>query len=196
MNYVYTAVLFLKYYPILSAFIAGLIGEELIIFLAFLSGQGIISFWIVLVYGLLAIICVDSFLFFLGRWKMLHKIAINKTRYFKYNNFMESIKKITHNNVIVSLFLTKFVYGPRMLIIIYFGYQNMKYKKFFIKDTIALFLWAAIMVPLAWVAGLGLVESFSVVKNIERVVAIAIVFIVAIYFTARYLISETARKYK
>ncbi len=195
MTWIETIILFLQGYPILSGFLAGFLAEELLVILGFLAGQDIIPFWIVFFSGLLGIFCIDSLYFLFGRIKKFHNPIAKRINSSRYSKIAGKIGKLTNNNKFFSLFLSKFIYGPRMIIIIYFAFNNMPYRKFVFYEISALLLWASLVMPLAWLAGIGVLASLDVVKRIERIFIFSIIFSIVIYIIFKSIFNKLTKKY-
>ena len=185
----------MQHYPYIASFIAGFFAEEILVFLGFLSGHHLISFWSVLFYGILGILVLDSSVFAFGRTLIFRRLLRSRNLIRKKRKKIAWIKKVTHQNIFLSLLLTKFIYGPRMLIVAYYALGGMSYKKFLSKDILAVLLWSAIMMPLAWMAGRGILSSFNVVKHIETTLMVAALFVIVFFVLERFVISKMLKKF-
>ncbi|MBX4212249.1 VTT domain-containing protein [Candidatus Pacearchaeota archaeon] len=169
------------------------IGEEAMLFLAFLAGEGIIPLWQVFFYSIVGIAFADSIIFWLGRAHLVDflKRKVNVDRYKKAINF---IHKTAGKSEVLSLTLSKFVYGSRMVTIFYFSSKKHSFRRFLLSDIISLAVWSGIMVSLAWLAGKGLSISFHAVKHIEKVVTIIFLFLVVLYIINKFFRMWLAHK--
>lgn len=178
----------LLHYPKILSFVSGILAEELLLFLAFLSGHHLIDFAEVFFFGLLGAICIDSLYYLIVKTKLFHKYIAKRVESLRSIGIIKRIDTVAHHNIFLALFLSKFIYGPRTLAIVNFASRGMSYRKLMTNDLGALAAWFVLMMPLAWAAGHGLISSYSSVKEIEKIIGIAIVFIVAIYFIAEHII--------
>ena len=179
----------LVFNPIIVSFIAGFLAEEVLIMIGFLSGQGLIPLWTLFTFGLLGGLCIDSIHFFLGTRKCVRRThcRIKET---KYHKLIEPILKFTHNNIFLSLFITKFIYGPRVLMAMYLAIRRMKYHQFIKYDLIALISWAIIMLPLAYLAGRGILSSFSIIGELKIVISFMIIGIILYNLGGRLILRK------
>ncbi|MBX4196895.1 VTT domain-containing protein [Candidatus Pacearchaeota archaeon] len=168
------------------------IGEEAMVFFAFIAGEGFLSFWQVFIYSIIGIIIADSIIFWLGSAHVVDflKKRVNVGRYKKAINF---IHRTAGKSQILSLTLSKFVYGSRIVTIFYFSSRT-TFKKFLLSDIIAIFIWSAIMLPLAWLAGKGLSLSFHAVRHFEKVMSVILLFVVIMYVINKFVRLWLVRK--
>jgi len=61
----------------------------------------------------------------------------------------------------------------------------MAWSKFLIYNTLSLIIWSILMVPLAWLAGRGFSTLLHVATRLEKIVALAILFVLIIIFIER-----------
>lgn len=187
----------IEFYPILSLIILSLIGSETVIFLAFLSGAGYFSLpvWLIFIVGLLAVIILDYIYYRVGKFEFLKKMYPEKLHKKKYNTFFNYVKSKTHDNIFMLLLISKFFYGFRQMVTLYFGYHKLKYREFFKKDSIALIIYFTIMIPLAWFLGNEIGASFSDVEQLEKILMIGIFVLIFIYIIGRIIISKITNKF-
>ena len=181
-------------YPKLLAFIAGFLAEEILLALSFLSGQGLISFQSLIVFGFLGALCIESIYYFIATSKFFRNKIIKKIKLNKYKKVLDKIDKLAHHNVLLTLFLSKFFYGPRTIVVMNFAYKGMPYKKLMYQDVIALLLWMCLMLPIGWAAGQGLISSYDVIREVERAVAYSILFTIFAFLLGRYIINRISKR--
>jgi membrane protein DedA with SNARE-associated domain len=178
--------LLVQYHPYLITFIVSFISEELLVFLAILSGRGILSLWIVYIVGILAVMIFDSIIFAVGRSKIGKYI---EDRFFSEKAMDKKIKFAHKKRALVYLIITKFVWGTRIASIFYYSVKGMKYKKFAIYNFISLLIWSSIMLPAGWLAGRGFDLLLRVIKGTEKLLAVILIAILMIY-TLHWLIKK------
>mgnify|MGYP001615169866 CR=1 FL=1 len=170
----------IKMYPVLTVFVSSFFSEELIVFLAILSGKGMINFWIVFFTSIFGLLCFDFLCFLIGRsrfgdyvWKRFlskyHKdvAGVNKKRTFFY------------------FLITKFIYGTRLISLFYYGIRKLSYRRFFVYDFVSLVFWACILLPAGWLAGKGFDMLLNFTKGAEKLFAFVLITFILIYVIHR-----------
>ncbi len=169
-----------------------LLGQEFILLLSFLSGQGLIPFWFIFVSSIVAVFIMDSLFFSFGKFPLIRgffeKFHINFKRASVF------LSEATGKSIFFTLFSAKFIYGTRFALIVYFGSKKMSYWYFLKRDLPATALWSVIMVPLAYLAGKGVLSSLGVVKNIQIIIALGIIFMIIMMFVGHKLASYILKK--
>lgn len=152
-------------------------GEAVIINAAFLAGQGIWSLWYVFILSYLGTLVADTLWFLLGKtlFKLSSKIQISEHRYKPFLNYLESF--IGHRTFLL-LLIIKFLYGTRVLTIIYLSVRRVSFWPFMLYNSISTFLWLVIMVGIGWLAGKSIGNYISLVDNLGYLmVVILMVFL-------------------
>jgi membrane protein DedA with SNARE-associated domain len=189
MMSVFSAVyLFVKSNVFLTSFLAGLVAEEVVLFLAILAGKGSIPIMLVFLGGVLGSIVIDQIYYFLGRSRAVvwlekrHSIS-------KKAGFLPSfVKKFGERNLALEIFLTKFIYGIRSAAIIFLGAKKVPYRTFFISNVLAILGWAFIMIPAAYLSGRGIVLFLKVAKGLEKFFLIGLLLIVVYFLLVKVLL--------
>ena len=166
--------LFIKEYPSLVSFISAILSEEILLFIAILSGRGILPFYQVFIFGILGVTFIDLIFFYIGRSRLMNPFV-------KFFNLEESINQIQSKKRIFALFLSKFIYVTRMASIFYLGIHKMSYKKFFIYNFLSVILWAIIMLPIGFLAGKGFNIFLKAVKGFERLSTTILITIILVF---------------
>ena len=164
--------------PYLATFIAAILSEEILVFLAILSGRGIFPFWIVYVFGIISIIIFDSVVFYIGKSKFGKYI---EDRFFPEKKMNEKIKFSNKKSSLFYIILTKFVWGTRIASIFYFSVKGIRYKRFVLYDFIAVLLWATILLPIGFLAGKGFDSLLRFTRGAERILLLVVITIVLIF---------------
>lgn len=177
-------------HPFFVAFAGGFLGEEVLLFLVFLSVHMRISMVEIVIFGFLGILAFDSILFLFSRSAIIGKIK-NKAKFLrrivKAPNFVYRFYK---KHSLLTLMFSKFVYTIRIPVIAYVSHKKISYKKFLINDILAVGVWAIIMIPLAMLAGKGFAGGMHIAKNFERIVGIGVLFIAVLYLINRVIFDE------
>lgn len=175
-------------YPILIAFLGGLFGgEEVIITLSFLSANGFIPIWILFVFALIGVFLSDIFVFFIGKLRIIKNFK-NIEKFSKvYMQVDSRISKLTRESVFLTLLYTKFLYGTRVLTLIYVGLKDIKLRKFMLYDFIVTFIWMCVIVSIGWFAGSSYNLIYKIFKNVQIALLTILIFVVLFFILRKWV---------
>lgn len=180
----------LSLYQLPAIFIGSfLFGETVIITAAFLSAQGLWSpinvFWL----SLVGTIASDSLWFIFGR-----RILLFFHRWEKYKEQSEkllvTLERITGKRPFLSLLFIKFLYGTRILTIMYLSVRRMSFPTFAIFDTIGSALWLTAIISIGWLAGKSIVNLVPFLNKFGY----ALLFLIAIILIFRFATTWLTKK--
>jgi len=156
-----------------------LFGETVILSAAFLAGQGVWPVGNVFLLALAGTLISDILWFLLGN-SILH----NSDRWKKYEkehqHFLTKLEKITGRKPFLSLLFIKFLYGTRILTILYLAVRKVTFAKFFVFGFFGTLIWLGVLLPIGWSAGKGLGNFVEIIDNIGYVF-LAILALIIIY---------------
>ncbi len=173
----------IREYPALLLFLGAIFpGEEVVLFFAFLAGQDVISIEKVFLFGILGFMTADTIWFLLGRSQFFSKIRSWTILSDERTLVKTIISKVGLKTYPAILIATKFIYGTRVAALILIGIKRIKYIHFFLWDTLALLVWAGIMIPLAWLAGKGTSRYLHIATDTQKIFLVALVLLLLLYF--------------
>ena len=188
MEWLNNLLISLSDYPIIISFLAGLIsGETVIISLAFLSGNGLFPLWIVFVFTFLGVVITDIAIFFVGRLKFVHnfhKLWKFSKAYQKADRF---ISRLSKENIFLVILYSKFMYGARILTLVYLGLKKAKIRTVLVSLLIIHFFTILIIVSIGWLAGKGFSYVASIYKDIKIAIIVLILLIIFYYFLKKLI---------
>lgn len=182
-------------HPFALAFIAPFFGgEAAVLFLAFLSGQGVFPLWGIILGSFFGMITLDAFWFFLPRspWAKRFKARFSVNE--KYRQIESRLESLSHHNDILVLFISKVLIGTRILVLAYLSLRNIPFWTFFGYNAIATFFWAVCLGYLGWFAGLGfynLSEAYHNITTGALYIALALGVFYGILWYIRTWITKT-----
>ena len=97
---------------------------------------------------------------------------------------------MSHKNIFVTLFYSKFVYGVRTLTTIFLGYKKIKWKNFIIAEIIVMFFAVSLVVIVGVLIGNGYKIALGIFKSFK--IALTLVFVSLFIF---YLVQKNLVKY-
>lgn len=163
-------------------------GDASMILLAVLAVNLAIPFWILLVGGYFGAQLGDCLWFLLGK-KILPRIEKHDIWGKHYKKLFHAISKVAHKNILITLSIVKFLYGTRVLTLIYFSHKKHKlnFLKFFYYNSIALVLWVAFMATVGYLVALGFNFVLNAVKSIELALTLLVVFFILLNIIQRQI---------
>ena len=192
-----TLILFLKAHSIILSFFGGFItGETVIVSLAFLSAQGTLPLFDVLVFSTLGMYLSSFIPFLVGRFKFFQNLWEKEKFVKKVEKIEDNFKRYTHNNIFLMLLYTKFFYGASIPALLYLGSKKTSIKKFAFYDFLVELTFVPIVVLVGWLAGKGFKAATEVFHNIRIGIFLLIVLIVVIYQARKWLTHRLMKKQK
>jgi len=181
MNIIESFIPFFASYGTLITFLGGLIGgEEVIITFAFLSATGLFPLWWIAVFSTIGVYLSDIIVLSIGRCDRIG----NFQRLEKYSKVYQKVDhlivKISRENLFLTLLYTKFLYGTRVLTLIYLGIKKVKWIKFLIYDFIVVCIWIIPVILVGWLGGSGFRIVITVFKRAELTIMLIIIFIILV----------------
>lgn len=177
---------FITHYPALQYFViffgAAFGGEVALITLSFLAAQNFFPFFTFFLISYLGTLSSDSLWFLLGRTKLAIKIIDYRHITSTVVTIMEAIHKISRGNHLLAFIFAKFLIGTRVVLILYIAKTNITFKNFIRNDSIAIFVWLVVLIPIGFLSGLGFTYISSVLENVYAGIGfvVLILFIVVI----------------
>ena len=164
-------------------------GDTFLLAVSYLSGQGVLSPWTILWAGFLGTMFADLIWFYIG-----HLTNTTLSRFFdKYRHRMEHVlglmEKLVGKRPFVYLILAKFLYGTRILIIIYVALRKMPVKTFILFDAVGTVLLHTVLIGMGWLAGRGIAE-IAIFSKIQYSIAFLVLFVLVIKFVAKVTSSK------
>jgi|TARA_B100001971_G_C18043864_1_gene459101 membrane protein DedA with SNARE-associated domain len=183
--------------PILISLAAGLFaGETVILSIAILASGGLFSIWTLLIFSYIGELIADFLYFAIGRTRLIHKL--NKIKKFKigFDKTGRVIDKLTHKNILLTLFYSKFIYGVRTLTIFFLGYRKIPWKKFIVAEVIVMFLAVSLVVGIGYSVGQGYRIALNIFRSFEIAITLAFLTLFISYLMKKNLIEIIKNKLK
>jgi membrane protein DedA with SNARE-associated domain len=185
---------YLMQYQAVALFLgAFFFGETVIISSAFLSGQGFISPITLLSMAFLGTVVSDMIWFIVGR-----KILTLLHRWEKYKIQSEKVfphlEKVFHHKLFLILLFIKFLYGTRILTILYLSMHRMKTGTFILYNSLGTLLWLAVILPIGWLAGKSIINILPFLNKIHYVVLSLVVLVVVFRYVSQWLSNKITKE--
>jgi len=156
---------------------------SLIFFTAFAVNYNL-SLWIVFWAAFIGNMIGDSGWFGIGRLISPH-IERYKKIHKGYEKIAEVIEFIFKKKHFIALTAVKFLYGTRVITIIYMAKEKLKFRKFAVYNIFATLLWIFGVGLVGYFVGLGYVWVKQIFQGVGILLTIIVIFFIAFYFLQR-----------
>lgn len=154
-------------YQLAAIFIGSVVfGETIILAAAFLSGQGLWSVQTVFWLTFLGTVFSDCIWYVLGK-KFARKSREWEEKKMKYRAFLSMLERITRRRAFLSLLFIKFLYGTRIITIMYLAIHNLRFRTFLLFNSIGTLLWLLVLLPIGWYAGHSIGGDIPDIKKFQ-----------------------------
>jgi len=188
---------FLNAHGIITSFFGGFItGESIIITLAFLSAQGFLPLWQVLVFCTLGMYLSDFIPLTVGRFKFFRKLLEREKFARRVEKIEYHLQKYTKNNLFLILLYTKFIYGASIPALVYLGAKKTSYSKFSFYDFLVEIIFVPIVVLIGWFSGKGFIFAKNIFRDIRIAIFLLIIFIILFIFVRKWWNQRLIKKRK
>lgn len=148
----YLTQLFSDYTALISFLTPAIGGEVGVITVSFLAAIVDAHIVTVICFTAIGMIAIDSVWFFVPRTKIYRQMVNWSTISEKYKKVEKGLETLSHNNDIIIILLSKILIGTRILIVVYVGLRNMRYRNFLSVIFLPNCIWAATLVVIGYVA--------------------------------------------
>lgn len=161
-------------------------GETVIISAAVLAAKGYWSLWVVFWFSLIGTIASDCIWFYCGQaiFRLTHRWEKHRP---KYERILAALEKLTGKRPFLSLLFIKFLYGTRVLIIMYLSVRRLPFWLFFVFNTIGTAVWLMVILTLGWLTSTQLLDAFPIFNKIQYLLLALLVLILLIRFISIWL---------
>ena len=195
---------FILHYPLSQYLIiflgAAFVGELALFTLGFLTAQGILSIFPLIIFSFLGVLASDILWFLLGKTAVVGKMISHRYTYATVSIISKAIDRTSKGNRFVAVVLAKFLIGTRILLIIYLSKTNLEFKRFVYYDAMAIFFWLIVIIPIGVIAGHGFTILAEVFHNLYLAIGfilfILLIIVIVQVWLERYLSKKADMKIK
>jgi len=101
---------------------------------------------------------------------------------------------ITGQKPFLALLFIKFLYGTRILTILYLSIRKVHYPTFFLFNTIGTVFWLLVMIFVGWLVGRGTADAGQVFSRVEYTLTALVLLIVLYRIITTWLGKEITKK--
>lgn len=163
-------------------------GNSVTVFLATAAGQGLASWWWITVFSAFGNFTRDIVIFLLGRTSFAARITQSKRIAHTYQKLHGLRRRYPGKDWLVFI-LVKYIYGARILAILYFGSIRYAWRRFLTFDLIGVILLTLLLTFCGWGMGKGIglyVNIFKTLQSTATAAVICILVMVGIRRLARH----------
>ena len=181
---------FLGDYFLIIALIGTIIsGNIFVLFLSTLAGQGIFSYFSVLLICLVGTFIADAIWFNIGKTRFVDNLLKRPHFLYNYKYLKKALHKSSEKNKFFVFLGSKFVYGTKILTLMYSGRRKMHIDHFIKYNYISSTIWVATLVTIGFLAGKGFTKILEFFDNLRLALTVFILAIASVYF-AWFVMSE------
>tara|TARA_Y100000310_G_scaffold298381_1_gene332281 strand:+ start:5383 stop:6063 length:681 start_codon:yes stop_codon:yes gene_type:complete len=174
------------FYPI--ALIGSIIsGNIFVLFLATLAGQGSLPITKVWIIALIGTLIADTIWFNIGKTKYVEKIARHRKTIYNFYSVKKVLNKSEEKNNFLVFLISKFIYGMRILTLMYAGRRQMHFDQFAKYNYLASTIWVTFIVSIGFLAGKGFTKLLESFNNLKETLTIFLIIIIVTYIIWYFL---------
>jgi membrane protein DedA with SNARE-associated domain len=180
---------YLDHISFVASFFAPMISGEMgVIFLAFISANGPIYLFTVIIWSAVGLITLDCVWFWALKHPWVEKRVTHRFKNFNYYVGLEKkIENFSHKYDVLTLFILKILVGSRVLMVIYMSARKVHFVKFFINNAIATFLWSLVIGYFGWFAGKGYYNFARTYRELTTIILATMVAVGVFYMIMYYV---------
>jgi membrane protein DedA with SNARE-associated domain len=174
------------FYPI--ALIGSIIsGNIFVLFLSTLAGQGSLSIFKVWIMALAGTLIADTIWYNLGKTNFINKIARDRRTIYNFYTIKKALTKSQEKNNFTVFLVSKFIYGMRVLTLMYAGRRHMHADHFIKYNYTATTIWVTFIVSIGFLAGKGFTKLFEIFNSMIQTIATFLIILAIIYLIWYFL---------
>lgn len=168
---------------------AFLFGETVILTAAYLAAQLNWSVPILCIVAFGGTLLADVTWFLFGKY-LLRKSNYEERYKEKYEKLAHTLRHVSKTRPFLALLYIKFLYGTRVLTILYVAWKKVTLQQFLIYDSLGTIIWLCVLIPIGWLAGKGVANLTPVLNTVEYVLLSIVILVVlvkgiSLWFTKR-----------
>lgn len=176
-----TALLALFPHPYLLPFIGSIVGGEGVVFIvSALAAQGALPFFAVLFMSYLGTLLSDAVWFLFGK-RGVHHIASKPSVQTRLERVATFARRVTGNRYLLTLIITKFLYGTRIITIVYMAREGVPFARFCAYNSVATGIWVTVVCTTGWLTGRGITWIGSAVSDITLALSLIAGGVLGVY---------------
>ncbi len=162
-------------------FFGAVFGGEVGLFtLGFLTAQKIVSTVPVIIFSFLGALAPNILWFIIGSTSTASRVVLHRYADTTTSVITDAVRKISRNNHFIALTLIKFLIGTSFLLMMYVSKTNIRFKKFILYESGAIFLSMLVIFPIGFLSGLGFTYVALLFNNLYIAVGFILLIIIII----------------
>ncbi len=169
-------------------------GESVIITLSVLGKSIGLTFGRIFIMALLGTVLADLTWFKFGDVLLKDIKLIDRWNERVSKEYSPLVKRITRHGPVLSLLYIKFLYGTRVLTILYLSSVKVSIRKFLIFDTIGTIAWLSVIVGFSWSLGASAKSVIREIQDVAYLILIAIAILIAFRIFSKWMQTRLRQK--
>jgi membrane protein DedA with SNARE-associated domain len=172
-----------------------ILGETVVVSASFLSGGGLFSPLLVFVMAFVGTVAADMTWFFVGQYYVRRHEEKYLALRLKYPPVFRFVDHLTRSMPLwQALVAIKFVYGTRILFILYVSVNRLcRPLRFLILDVLGIFLWLTPLVAMGYLVGRGVLTE-TALQHTKWLIASCMIFVLSLKLASLWLKQRLVRE--
>ena len=184
----------LTQYNLLAVFsLAFFFGDTAVMAAAYVAAQLEWSVVAVFLMALLGTVTADTLWFYFGRKILLRLHKWNKLKH-KYERVVKKLERMSERHLLLSLLYVKFLYGTRIVTILYLSWRRITIPKFIMYDTLGVIGWLLVLLPIGWLAGKGVANFVPIIDSAAYFLLALVVMVLLVRFVSSKVSDKLLKK--
>ena len=194
MDFSTTTLALLQTYHFPIVFLGGVFfGETVIVPAAFLAGEGLLSVTLVSIAAYLGTIISDMAWFYVGPPLFAYAHRFQKISE-KSEVVLARIQDIYADRPMRALVVSKFVFGTRILTIIYLSTKKISVFRFLSVNLVSTFLWLVAVVAIGFLAGKSIVNLLPFLSDVKYILLILVILVIGVRLAPGWLTKKLKKE--
>lgn len=167
-------------------------GETIIISAFYLAFQLQWSLWQVYAVTLLGTIASDSLWYLFGRYSTSRAKIWAETH--QKQRLLAGLKYLSQRRPILTLLYIKFLYGTRIVMILYISWLKIPYRIFLLYNTLGTAIWLYVMMLIGYLVSRGITNLIPTYSRFQALVTALIVLLLILKISSKWLARSLTTK--
>lgn len=166
-----------------------LVGEPVLVPALYLATIGVMDIVALMFIAVLATLLADMIWYFIGmhitRERLLKLPWVRRQR-----NYVEQFSSFFESNSFRILFVSRFIYGVRIVTQLLCGMHHLSFRKYFAVNAASVLVWMALLVALVVAVDASVTAVQNTAAGLKLAFAVVVALVVAIHLLARRLFGK------
>lgn len=126
---------------------------------------------------------VSDILWFMAGHMLFVRLQLWQRYEQRYHKIISAIERITGKRLFLCLLYIKFLYGTRILTLLYLSWRKLPFSQFLIYNSLGTALWLVVILSIGWVTGKGIINLIPAAATLQYVLlGVVVLFVISKLF--------------